>query len=116
VARVVVPSSEQGAFLVQFSPARPTPLGADLFSVYLDQFSGAMLTPAAVPARTAGDVIMEWVAPLHVGNFGGNAIRVAWLVLGLAPPLLFVSGFIMWWTRVVRGRWVRVSQPPAEAG
>jgi len=37
-------------------------------------------------------------------------------VLGLAPPLLFVSGFIMWWTRVVRGRWVRVSQPPAEAG
>ena len=31
---------------------------------------------------------------------------MAWLVLGLAPPLLFVTGFIMWWTRVVRSRWL----------
>ena len=116
VARVVVPSSEEAAFLVQFSPVRPTPLGAELFSVYLDQYSGVMLTQVAAPARTAGDVIMAWAAPLHVGNFGGDGIRVAWLVLGLSPPLLFGSGFIMWWTRVVRGRWVRVSRPPAEAG
>jgi uncharacterized iron-regulated membrane protein len=41
-------------------------------------------------------------------------IRVAWLVLGLAPPLLFVTGFVMWWTRVVRARWIRVVQPATE--
>jgi uncharacterized iron-regulated membrane protein len=57
---------------------------------------------------------MAWVAPLHVGNFGGNAVRVAWLVLGLSPPLLFVTGFILWWTRVVRPRWTR-SQGKAAA-
>jgi uncharacterized iron-regulated membrane protein len=66
------------------------------------------------PARTAGDVVMAWVGPLHVGNFGGTGIRVAWLVLGLAPPLLFVTGFVMWWTRVVRARWIRVVQPATE--
>lgn len=114
VARVVVPSNDSAAFLVQFSPVRPTPLGADVNSVYLDQYSGAPLTPAAAPARTAGDVIMAWVAPLHVGNFGGLGVRIAWLILGLAPPLLFVTGFLMWWTRVVRTRWVRVAQPAAE--
>jgi uncharacterized iron-regulated membrane protein len=70
--------------------------------------------PTAAPARTAGDVIMAWVGPLHVGNFGGMGIRVAWLVLGLAPPLLFVTGFVMWWTRVVRARWIRVVQPATE--
>src|SRR6185503_1256798 len=70
VARVVVPSTEKAAFLVQFSPVRPTPLGADLFPVYLDQYSGAVLTPSAPATRTAGDLIMAWVAPLHVGNFG----------------------------------------------
>jgi uncharacterized iron-regulated membrane protein len=113
VARVVVPSSEKAAFLVQFSPDRPTPLGAELNAVYLDQYSGVML-PTAAPARTAGDVIMAWVGPLHVGNFGGMGIRVAWLVLGLAPPLLFVTGFVMWWTRVVRARWIRVVQPATE--
>jgi uncharacterized iron-regulated membrane protein len=104
VARVVVPSTDTSAFLVQFSPIVPTPLGADLKSVYLDQYSGVVLTPAASPQRTAGDIVMAWVAPLHVGNFGGVGIRIAWLVLGLAPPLLFVTGFIMWWTRVVRAQ------------
>jgi uncharacterized iron-regulated membrane protein len=115
VARVVVPSSDRAAFLVQFSPVRPTPLGADLLSVYLDQYSGSVLTQASLATRTAGDVVMAWVAPLHVGSFGGIGIRIAWLVLGLAPPLLFVTGFIMWWTRVVRARWIRVAQPTAEA-
>ncbi len=114
VARVVVPSTEKAAFLVQFSPVRPTPLGADLASVYLDQYSGARLSEAASATRSFGDVVMAWVAPLHVGNFGGIGIRLAWLVLGLAPPLLFVTGFIMWWTRVVRSRWLRAVEPDAQ--
>ena len=50
------------------------------------------------------------VAPLHVGNFGGLGVRVAWLGLGLSPPLLFAAGFLMWWTRVVRPRWL-VAKP-----
>lgn len=116
VARVVLPSSETSAFLVMFSRVQPTPVGsADLTSVYLDQYTGAALTQPPATRRTFGDLVMAWVAPLHVGNFGGNAVRVAWLILGLAPPLLYVTGFIMWWTRVVRPRWIRVSQPAAEA-
>ncbi|HXH23631.1 MAG TPA: PepSY-associated TM helix domain-containing protein, partial [Vicinamibacterales bacterium] len=42
----------------------------------------------------------------HVGNFGGPVIRAAWLIFGLAPPVLVVTGFLMWWTRVVRPRWL----------
>ena len=114
LARVVVPFDNSAAFLAQFSPVRPTPIGADLFPVYLDQYSGAVLTSPA-GGGTAGDIIMAWVSPLHVGNFGGIGIRMAWLLLGLAPPVLFVTGFVMWWTRVVRARWVRVAQPGREA-
>jgi uncharacterized iron-regulated membrane protein len=114
VARVVLPSSETAAFLVQFSQIRPTAPGADLHSVYLDQYSGARVN-AAASTQTLGDMVMAWVAPLHVGNFAGDGIRVAWLLLGLAPPLLFVSGFIMWWTRVVRTRWERARRPAAQA-
>src|SRR4030095_9743386 len=98
VARVVAPSSPTSAFLVMFSPAQPTPAGsADLTSVYLDQYTGDVLTEPPAPRRTVGDLVMAWVVPLHVGNFGGNTVKVAWLILGLAPPLLFVTGFIMWW-------------------
>jgi uncharacterized iron-regulated membrane protein len=105
VARVVVPSSDTAAFLVMLSDVLPTPAGSPrLTSIYLDQYSGEVLQEARVGGRTFGDLVMAWVAPLHVGNFGGNGVRVAWLVLGLSPPLLFVTGFIMWWTRVVRPR------------
>ena len=98
VARVVLPSNERAAFLVMFSPVRPTPVGnADLLPVYLDQYTGEVLTPPRSARPTTGDAIMAWVGPLHVGNFGGIGVKIAWLVLGLAPALLFVTGFIMWW-------------------
>ena len=39
---------------------------------------------------------------IHVGEFGGWPVKVLWVVLGLVPPALFVTGFIMWWCRVVQ--------------
>jgi uncharacterized iron-regulated membrane protein len=38
---------------------------------------------------------------LHVGNFAGWPVKAIWVVLGLAPPLVVVTGFLMWWNRVV---------------
>jgi uncharacterized iron-regulated membrane protein len=103
-ARIVTPSNETAAFLVMFSAVQPTPAdGAELESVYLDRFTGDVLLTAP-GARTVGDVFMAWVAPLHIGNFGSLGIRVVWAVIGLVPPMLFATGFFMWWTRVVRHR------------
>jgi uncharacterized iron-regulated membrane protein len=39
---------------------------------------------------------------IHVGNFGGWPVKALWVVLGLVPPTLFVTGFIMWWNRVLQ--------------
>ena len=107
IQRVVLPATDTAAFLVMFSSVRPGPAGSDqLTPVYLDQYTGAVVRESPRSSRSAGDMIMDWVAPLHVGSFGGLTVRVAWVILGLAPPLLFVTGFIMWWSRVVRPRWV----------
>ena len=108
VARVVVPSTEESPFQVLFSDAQPTPVGAKgLRTVYLDQFTGERLADTPRAAPTLGDTIMAWVAPLHVGNFGGIGVRLVWLVTGLAPALLAATGLILWWTRVVAPRWLR---------
>jgi uncharacterized iron-regulated membrane protein len=114
VARIVLPSSETSPFLVMFSRVQPTPGNPDLTSVYLDQYTGEAVTVPPPARRSAGDIVMAWLTPLHVGNFGGNGIRVAWLLLGMAPPVLFVTGFLMWWTRVVRARWLRAPRPAAD--
>ena len=108
VARVVVPATEESPCQVLFSDERPTPVGtAALRTVHLEQFTGERLAEALRSKPTLGDTIMEWIAPLHVGSFGGLGVKLAWLVTGLAPALLGAAGLILWWTQVVAPRWAR---------
>lgn len=98
IARVVLPFGDRGAFLVMFASASPTPMGETLDAVYLDRHTGEPLTAQAAGA-TAGDVIIRWIAPLHVGAFGGAPVRAVWFIGGLMPPVLFATGVVVWWSR-----------------
>lgn len=55
----------------------------------------------APPPRTTGDIFIRWLYYLHFGNFAGWKVKALWTVLGLLPALLFVTGAIMWWNRVL---------------
>jgi uncharacterized iron-regulated membrane protein len=48
-----------------------------------------------------GDQILRWPAWVHFGNRWGWGIETLWVIFGLAPVLLFITGVIMWWNRVV---------------
>jgi uncharacterized iron-regulated membrane protein len=39
---------------------------------------------------------------LHFGRSFGTGIEVLWVITGLAPCVLIVTGALMWWNRVVR--------------
>ena len=49
-----------------------------------------------------GDQALYWLAQLHFGRFGGIWMKILWTVFGLVPAVLFVTGLLMWWNRVVR--------------
>jgi hypothetical protein len=51
--------------------------------------------------RTFGDQVIRWIYYLHFGNFGGWSVKGIWTLFGLAPVLLFVTGVVMWWNRVL---------------
>jgi uncharacterized iron-regulated membrane protein len=51
--------------------------------------------------RSNGDIFLRWLYYLHFGNFAGGKTKALWVVLGLLPILLFVTGTIMWWNRVL---------------
>jgi len=53
------------------------------------------------PKFSTGDQIIRWFSYLHFGNFGGWPGKALWVVIGLAPAFLFVSGVLMWWNRVL---------------
>lgn len=64
------------------------------------------------------DSFLYWLAYLHFGRINGigipcsgpgicdQSIKAIWAVFGAAPALMFVTGTIMWWNRVL-GPWRR---------
>jgi hypothetical protein len=67
--------------------------------------------------RTTGQRILQGFSYAHYGNFGGWPVKVLWVILGFAPPALFVTGLMMWWNRVVRPAARRLlKRPQASAG
>lgn len=52
----------------------------------------------------SGDVMLQWLSRLHFGRFGGWPIKALWTVLGLIPLILFITGAVMWWNRVLHPR------------
>lgn len=75
-------------------------------TVILNPYTAEVLKIEGPDTKQAGDKILSWMGPLHFGNFGGLGIKVLYFVLGLTMPALFVSGFVMWWQRVVR-KWLK---------
>ncbi len=59
---------------------------------------------------------------LHFGTFAGHPSRVLWVVMGVTPAVLAVTGVLMWWNRSLSKLWARrrrrvgAREPQAVAG
>jgi uncharacterized iron-regulated membrane protein len=78
------------------------------------------LTDANARSRIV-DQVIYWLAYLHVGRINGiglfchgpgicdKTVKLIWAVFGLTPAVMFVTGALMWWNRVVRKKLRRVT-------
>jgi uncharacterized iron-regulated membrane protein len=48
------------------------------------------------------DTVIEWMVRLHFGRWRSHTLKVVWVIIGLIPAIMFVTGTVMWWNRVVR--------------
>jgi uncharacterized iron-regulated membrane protein len=71
--------------------------------------------PRFRPKFSTGDNIIRWFSYLHFGNFGGWPSKALWVIIGLAPAFLLVTGVLMWWNRVLSPP-ARRLRPPSVAG
>ncbi len=60
--------------------------------------------PPDVDDGVAAYELLGGFVNLHFGRFGGMGVRTTWIVLGLVPAALFITGAILWWNNVVRPR------------
>jgi uncharacterized iron-regulated membrane protein len=64
----------------------------------------SMSDPDAILGRRPGDVFLRWLTRIHFGRWESHTLKVVWVVLGLVPVTMFVTGVVMWWQRVLRKR------------
>jgi|GEM_PF-1004988 len=60
----------------------------------------------------AGNVLLNWLFPLHTAEAFGLAARVLWSLFGLVPTLLLATGLWLWWRR---RKALRLQRPGAAA-
>jgi len=71
----------------------------DPFEWTIDYFD-ADLSDAERPA----DWLVRALVNIHFGRAWGMTVKLLWVLLGLVPAVLFITGGITWWARVVRQR------------
>ena len=101
-ARAAVPG---GTFAVLYSPLAPDrPLKALVFEpggkdwyryvmVTVDRGSGRVVEISS--QQTSGDQILASLYPLHTGRFAGPWSKAVWVIVGLAPLTLLITGSAM---------------------
>ena len=66
------------------------------FSEYLSDDPGGIGT-------TWFDTTLLWLTRLHFGRWrSSHTLKAIWVIMGLVPAALFITGTVMWWQRVVR--------------
>lgn len=67
--------------------------------VHLDPWTGAPVAVESALRAPAGTRALNLLYPLHIGSFGGFAVRLLYALFGLTPLALLVTGTLMWWNR-----------------
>lgn len=81
--------------------------------VWLDPASAEVLLAEDFRQMAFGNQVLATIGHLHMGHFTysggwGAALRFLWIPMGLMPGLLFLTGFLMWWNRVLSKRVRRI--------
>src|SRR5262249_40936967 len=69
--------------------------------IFIDQYDASVVRANLSRRLAPANRIMLTMSPLHYGTFGGAITRWIWILMGLVPGLLSVTGFLMWWNRIV---------------
>jgi uncharacterized iron-regulated membrane protein len=67
-------------------------------------FVDAISDPNADLGDRPGDIALLWLTRLHFGRWRSAPLKALWAAVGLVPAIMFVTGVVMWWSRVITPR------------
>tara|TARA_Y100001934_G_scaffold219462_1_gene261100 strand:- start:563 stop:1720 length:1158 start_codon:yes stop_codon:yes gene_type:complete len=98
VRGVSLPSDKYGVYQVHLLlPAISKEKNSAI--LFIDQYSGEIINSSEDKKFKLLKVYTNWVTPIHYGTFGGLPTRIVALMATIITAILFVSGFLIWWSR-----------------
>jgi uncharacterized iron-regulated membrane protein len=93
---VLLPSGDDGVYVIGKQSESEPNRTKTFRNVGVDRYSGRVLQTQDRDDFTAGEKLLEWLFPLHCGEAFGVPGRALVALTGLAPLILYVSGFLRW--------------------
>lgn len=106
---ILLPAGPNGVFTAaQYDPHAVE--YSRLRSAVIDPYSGRVLSRSDTADDPLGKRIVAYCTAIHFGTFGGNGffgtlVKVLWVLLGLAPAVLGVTGLVMYWNRYLKQKY-----------
>ncbi|ALL06922.1 hypothetical protein AQ505_16345 [Pedobacter sp. PACM 27299] len=69
-------------------------------SVSIDPGSGQIISMVHLAEKSVGEKLEATFFSIHAGSFGGVPIKILYVIIGLLPGLLSISGAVLWWRKV----------------
>lgn len=98
VTAIIFPRDSVGAYLINAQSPGKIDEGRRVLSS-VDQYTGKILFNSERDLPNVVLAYLSWLQPLHYGSFGGIITRILALIGGLAPLILTITGFFIWWPR-----------------
>ena len=93
---ILLPTSPTGVYVVGKQSSDEPSISRAFHNVGIDQYSGEITQIQDRDHNQFGDKFMEWLFPLHTGEFLGEGGRPAYVLLGLTPFILYLTGLSRW--------------------
>jgi uncharacterized iron-regulated membrane protein len=96
------PNGQVAVFLSR-DPSVPLTLSEDI--VRLNPATAEVLAVESSNKWSLGEKIALGSYSVHFGDFGGLFSKILWVLLGIGLAGLTVTGYPMWWNRLLRKKW-----------
>lgn len=96
---VYLPTQPEKKFSVRGNLKDQNPMFAGGNVVRFDANTGEFLSTGRFDDLAFWDKVEALFFPLHVGNYGGILVKILYVILGLTPGLLAITGFMLWWRK-----------------
>jgi uncharacterized iron-regulated membrane protein len=100
---IAIPQTPTDPIVLQLNPPHADDRG-QYVQVAFDRYNGQLLSDIDSRNQSLAIRIVLFIRPLHFGTFAGQLSKVLWIVVGFIPGILFFTGFVMWWRRVIKQR------------